>query len=281
MKQQNNGSWRPIILFLSLLTILSAIPYIAIVNLYPSSLYIGALMWCPTFATFITLKLLNRNLKTLPWQWPNKRILLRAYGIPLLYVTVTYFLIWMLGLGSIVSKEEISIWATEIGIVGIGTLPPYISLLIAIVLLASVGVLKSMATVIGEEIGWRGFFVFELRKNLSFTGVSLFSGFIWALWHWPLIYYYGSNIVLEFTTFFIVIISMSFVMTYYTFKSKSLWPAVIFHTVSNVFIQKVFPPITNSVKEFEYWHGEYGIMFAIVTCTFGIYFLLKGIKEQL
>ncbi len=281
MKKSNNNSWRPILLFLSILTILSSVVHIAIVKLYPSSLYIGALMWCPAIATFITLKLLNRKLKTLPWKWPNKNILFRSYGIPMLYVTITYILLWSLGLGSFRSNEEITAWATEIGIIGIGSLPPYLSLVIGIVILATVGVIKSMATVLGEEIGWRGFFIIELRKKLSFTGVSLFSGFIWAIWHWPLIYYYGSNIALEFTTFFIVIISMSFVMTYYTFKSKSLWPAVIFHTVSNVFVQKIFPPITNATNEFEHWHGEYGIMFAIVTLLFGVYYWRKGIKDQL
>lgn len=33
---------------------------------------------------------------------------------------------------------------------------------------------------------------------------------------------------------FVVIISMSFMMICYTLKSKGLWPAVIFHAVSNV-----------------------------------------------
>jgi membrane protease YdiL (CAAX protease family) len=116
---------------------------------------------------------------------------------------------------------------------------------------------------------------------LSFTGVAVFSGVVWAAWHWPLIVYYGKNIALEFTTFFITIISMSFMMTYYAFKSKSLWPAVIFHAVSNVYIQKIFPPLTASVEGAEHWLGEYGIMFAMVTFVFGLYFWRKAVKENL
>ena len=138
-----------------------------------------------------------------------------------------------------------------------------------------------MATTLGEEIGWRGFFIYELKKVLSFAGVSVFSGIIWASWHWPLIVYYGKNVSLELVTFFVVIISMSFIMTYYTFKSKSFWPAVIFHAVSNVYIQKVFPPLTNEIQGTEYWLGEYGIMFAIVTSVFGLYFWRKALKEKL
>ena len=149
------------------------------------------------------------------------------------------------------------------------------------VLLGTVGVIRAMATTLGEEVGWRGFFIYELRKVLSFTGVSVFSGFIWAGWHWPLLVYYSNNILLEFITFFIVIISMSFIMTYYTFKSKSIWPAVIFHAVSNVFVQKIFPPLTTKIEETEHWLGENGIMFAFVTLVFGIYFWRKAVEENI
>ena len=83
------------------------------------------------------------------------------------------------------------------------------------------------------------------------------------------------------TTFYIVIVSMSFMMTYLTFKSKSLWPAVIFHAVSNVYIQKILPELTIQNEGTEHWLGEYGIMFAIVTSIFGIYFWRKGIREKL
>ena len=138
-----------------------------------------------------------------------------------------------------------------------------------------------MATVLGEEIGWRGLLIYELRKVLSFTNVSLLTGFIWAFWHWPILLYYSENVMLEFITFFVFVISMSFIMTYYTFKSKSLWPAVIFHSVSNVFVQKIFPPLTKKIEGSEHWLGENGIMFAIVTVVFGLYFWRKAIIENI
>ncbi|KKN08601.1 hypothetical protein LCGC14_1055020 [marine sediment metagenome] len=74
---------------------------------------------------------------------------------------------------------------------------------------------------------------------------------------------------------------MSFIMTYYTSKSNSLWPAVIFHAVSNVYVQKIFPPLTSKIEGYEHWLGEYGIMFAIVTLSFGLYFWRKAEKENL
>ena len=55
----------------------------------------------------------------------------------------------------------------------------------------------------------------------------------------------------------------------------------IFHAVSNVYIQKIMPPLTTKIKGTEHWLGENGIMFTIVTCIFGIYFWRKAIKEKL
>lgn len=274
-------AWKTIFIFLAIVTAISSLFHYAIVNLYPSRIYIGGLMWSPAIATIITLKLKGRSISSLNWDWGNWKYIRLSYFMPALYVSITYLLIWVFSLGGLPSEEIILEWAKELGLIGIGTLNPTIALIVAVVLLGTVGVIRAMATTLGEEIGWRGFFIYELRKVLSFTGVSIFSGIIWASWHWPLIVYYGENVYLEMTTFFVVIISMSVVMTYYTFKSKSLWPAVIFHAVSNVFVQKIFPPLTIKIEGTEHWLGENGIMFAIVTFIFGLYFWRKALKEKL
>ena len=274
-------AWETIFIFLAIVTIISSLFHYAIVNLYPSRIYIGALMWCPAVAAIITLKIKGRSISSLNWNWENWKYIRLSYFVPALYVSITYLLIWLFTLGGLPNEEIVMKWTKELGLVGIGTLKPTFAVIVAVILLGTVGVIRAMSTTLGEEIGWRGFFIYELRKVLSFTAVSIFSGIIWAAWHWPLIVYYGENIALEMTTFFIVIISMSFIMTYYTFKSKSLWPAVIFHAVSNVFVQKIFPPLTVKIEGTEYWLGENGIMFAIVTFVYGIYFWRKALKEKL
>jgi membrane protease YdiL (CAAX protease family) len=274
-------AWKTIIIFLSIVTIISSVFHYAIVNLYPSRIYIGALMWCPALAAIITLKLRGRSISSLHWSWANWKDIRSSYLVPALYVVTTYVLIWLFGLGGFPNEEMVLEWASELGLVGIGTLNPTIAVVIGLILLGTIGVIRAMATTLGEEIGWRGFFIYELRKVLSFTSVSVVSGIIWAAWHWPIIVYYGENVMLELATFFVVIISMSFIMTYYTFSSKSLWPAVIFHAVSNVFVQKIFPPLTPKIEGTEHWLGESGIMFAIVTLVFGLYFWRKALKERL
>ncbi|NJB72046.1 membrane protease YdiL (CAAX protease family) [Saonia flava] len=278
---ERKEAWKTIFIFLAIVAVISTIFHYAIVNLYPSRIYIGGLMWCPAIATIITLKLKGRSISSLNWNWGNWKYIRLSYFIPALYGLITYILIWLFGFGSLTNEEAITDWAKELGLIGIGTLNPTSIIIIAIILLGSIEVIRAAATTLGEEIGWRGFFIYELRKVLSFTGVSIFSGIIWASWHWPLIVYYGNNVILELITFYIVIISMSFIMTYYTFKSKSLWPAVLFHAVSNVYIQKIFPPLTTEIEGTEHWLGENGIMFAIVTFVFGIYYWRKAIKEKI
>ena len=278
---ERKAAWKTIFIFLVLVFAITSPFHYAIVNLYPSRIYVGAIMWCPAIAAILTLRIKGRSVSSLNWKWANSNYTQLAYIVPAIYTIITYGLIWIFGLGSLANEETILGWAKEIGLTGIGTLSPSVAVLVGVLLLGSVGVLRAMATTLGEEIGWRGFFIYELRKVLSFTGVSIFSGLIWAAWHWPLLVYYSNNILMEFITFFIVIISMSFMMTYYTFKSKSLWPAVLFHAVSNVYIQKIWPPLTTKVEGTEHWLGENGIMFAIVTCVFGIFFWRKAIKEKL
>jgi len=278
---ERKETWKTIFLFLALVVTLTSPFHYAIVSLYPSRIYVGAIMWCPAIAAFITLKIKGRKITSLNWHWGDWKYIRLSYFIPALYGLTTYILIWIFGFGTLANEDVITDWGKELGLLGIGTLNPTSIIVIAIILLGTVGVIRAMATTLGEEIGWRGFFIYELRKVLSFTGVSIFSGLIWAAWHWPLLVYYSNNVLLEFVTFFIVIVSMSFIMTYYTFKSKSLWPAVIFHAVSNVYIQKILPELTIESKGYEYWLGENGIMFAIVTSVFGFYFWRKAIKEKL
>jgi membrane protease YdiL (CAAX protease family) len=278
---ERKGAWKTIFLFLLLVVILTSPFHYAIVNLYPSRIYVGAIMWCPALAAFITLKIKGRKISSLNWNWGDWKYIRLSYFIPALAGIITYILIWIFGFGNLANVEVITKWAKELQLMGIGTLDTIPIVVIAIILLGTVEVIRSAATTLGEEIGWRGFFIYELRKVFSFTGVSVFSGIIWAAWHWPLFVYYSNNAILEFSAFLTTCIFMSFTMTYYTFKSKSLWPAVIFHAVSNVYIQKIMPPLTTKIEETEHWLGENGIMFTIVTCIFGIYFWRKAIKEKL
>jgi membrane protease YdiL (CAAX protease family) len=145
-------------------------------------------------------------------------------------------------------------------------------------------VVKNLGSTLGEEIGWRGFLIFELRKVMSFKALSIVSGLIWAVWHYPIInlmYGRGDHLLLHISAFTIMIVRISVILAYYTFKSNSLWPAAIFHSIHNIYIQKICSPLTVTNDKSTFWIDEYGFMIPIITTLFAIYFWKKAEKEGL
>ncbi len=78
-----------------------------------------------------------------------------------------------------------------------------------------------------------------------------------------------------------MIIGVSVILAYYTFKSNSLWPAALYHSVHNIYIQKICTPLTISNEKTTFWIDEYGLMIPIITTIFAIYFWRKAEKENL
>jgi len=87
----------------------------------------------------------------------------------------------------------------------------------------------------GEELGWRGFLVRQFR-NMSFMKAALIIGFIWGIWHAPIILM-GHNYpqhpefgVLMMTVWCIL---LSPLFLYITIKAKSVIAAAIMHGTLN------------------------------------------------
>ena len=278
---ETKEAWKTIGLFLILLTALSSIGYYAILKLNPTSIYVGALMLSPALAAFITLKIKGRPISNLPWSLKKLKYLKLAYFTPVLYVSIAYVLIWLFGFGNLINTETILAWSDELGI---DNSNQTIVGIVMIFLLLTVGVIKNLGSTLGEEIGWRGFLIFELRKVMSFKALAIVSGVIWAVWHFPIInlmYGRGDHLLLHLSAFTVMIIGVSVILAYYTFKSNSLWPAAIYHSVHNIYIQKICTPLTISLDNTTFWIDEYGFMIPIVTTIFAIYFWRKAGKENL
>jgi len=279
--EKRKDTWNTIALFLLITTALSAMAYFAILKLNPTSIYVGALMLSPTLATFITLKIKKRPILSLPWRVNELKHIKLAYFTPILYVSIAYALIWLLGFGDIINIDRVTSWSNELGI---DSTNQTLVIAVMIFLLLTVGVVKNLGATLGEEIGWRGFLIFELRKVMSFRALSIVSGLIWAIWHYPiinLIYGRGDHLLLHISAFTIMIIGISVILAYYTFKSNSLWPAAIFHSIHNIYIQKICTPLTVTNDSSTFWIDEYGFMIPIVTTLFAIYFWRKAKKENL
>ena len=139
---EQKEAWKTIFLFLVLVVVLTSPFHYAIVNLYPSRIYVGAIMWCPAIAAFITLKIKGRKISSLQWNWGNWKYIRWSYVVPALYGIITYVLIWIFGFGNLANSEAITEWGKELGLFGIGTLSPTSITIIAIILLASTKLLE-------------------------------------------------------------------------------------------------------------------------------------------
>lgn len=230
-------------------------------------------------AAILTCLIRKRPLSTLGWG--NLKYAWASYLIPLGLITIAYIIIWLAGFGQwynteFIMQQKINYNLTEWS--------DYSILLFHLLLTASIGFLIILPGVLGEEIAWRGFLVSELSKSMSFTNVALLSGFIWAAWHWPLIFngLYGNDttpLAYQLTVFTIFIMASAIIMTYLRYKTNSVWTAVIYHVSSNIFIQKVFTPLTLQNPQSSWYLDEFGLVLASVVLIAAVYFLKKGHKE--
>lgn len=236
-------------------------------------------MLCPALATLITLNIRGRKLSTLPWKWGNWRSNLQAYLIPFIYITSAYLLAWTFGLGGVPNTETIAEWANELGLAGSSSV---VTVLVMVGLLATIKLIGSLGWIVGEELGWRGFLVWELRKVMPFGAICIFSGLIWAFWHLPLVVTYGGGDPLfQMANFTLMITSMSVIMTYFTFKSGSFWPAVMFHAAHNIYVQEIFTPLTIRNDLTPFWIDEYGVLVPLTVTIIGAFYWRKAKQEGL
>jgi uncharacterized protein len=156
--------------------------------------------------------------------------------VPLAYTSVAYGAVWALRLGSW-NSEFVGEVAQSFGLRG---LPAWGSLTLYVISMATGGTILNLSATLGEEIGWRGFLVPELAKQMSFTSVSLLSGIVWSAWHCPLLlfadYNTGTNRWYAFCCSTVVAVSASFILAWLRLKSDSVWPAALFHASHNLFV---------------------------------------------
>ncbi len=241
---------------------------------------IVAIMWCPALAALVSCRVLGRNVRSLAWRWPEWRYVAAAYLVPLVYAAIAYGAVWALRLGGW-NQELVGLVAQRFGL-------PRLSIWGAFALwllfTATAQMIRGMATALGEEIGWRGFLVPELAKQMSYTKLSLLSGIIWAAWHSPLLlfadYNAGTNRWYAMSCFTVMIVSTSFIFAWLRLKSESLWPAAVLHASHNLFIQTVFDNLMRDTGKTLWYTTEFGAALAVVTAVFAVYFWTRRAEVE-
>ncbi len=234
--------------FIVLVFLLSSVFYWLILSkesLEEAGPLVLGIMWCPGIAAIITSLIYYKSIKGLGWKLGKVKYLLLSLLIPISYALLPYLIVWLTGLGkfnpSNFEENMLLFWTS--------------------------GLAMSCFAGLGEEIGWRGFLVPELAKHMSFTKVSLVSGFIWVIYHVPAIlfsdYNNGAGAGYSLLMFFILAMSVSFVFAWLRLKSGSLWTATIIHGVHNLFVQGYLDVVTEDTGITKYITGEFGAALAI------------------
>jgi uncharacterized protein len=242
---------------------------------YGRGMYTFGLMWCPALAGMATLRVNGRSISELGWKWGETKYQIRSWYIPLLYTTIAYAIVWIFKLGAFGNPDYYDTYTKSMHLGG----SPWISVVVGTLLVATYGVIRSVCSALGEEIGWRGFLVPELSKTTSFTATSLLSGIIWSVWHYPVLifsdYNAGTPTWYGLTCFTVMVIAISFVFAWLRIKSGSLWTGAILHGSHNLYVQAIFTPLTGDTGKTKWFIDEFGCVLPLVAVAFAIYFWTK------
>lgn len=237
--------------------------------------YATIVMWCPAIAALLTCRLRGIPISSLGWKWGLTKYQLLAYGVPFLYSFVPYVIIWISGAGGFYNHQFIEETGKGMG----WDLPDGAVLVLYILLMSSFGMVRSVGSALGEEIGWRGFLTPQLAKINSYTATSLWMGLIWSFYHYPLLlfsnYNTGGPKWLALVCFTVMIFASCFIFTWIRLKSGSLWTAAIMHASHNLFIQSIFTPLTVDNGNTNYYIDEFGIAVPLATVVVAYFFWRK------
>jgi membrane protease YdiL (CAAX protease family) len=244
-------------------------------------LYVTGAMWSPCFAALATKRIFREPIADLPWRWGGARYAWLAYLIPLAYVLPVYLVTWLTPLGGFLDADFSKRTADQFGW---QNFPPGIVLPLFVILTATLGLVGKTSRSLGEEIGWRGFLVPELNKVVGFPGVSVISGLMWAAYHFPVLlfadYNKGAPAWYSLICFTLMVVADSFILAWLTLRSKSLWPAAIFHGSHNLFIQSIFTPLTRDTGPTKYVIDEFGIGLVITVTIAAILVWRSSMRSE-
>jgi membrane protease YdiL (CAAX protease family) len=254
---------KKILVFLIVLIVISSVVDYLIIKAgtieKAGTLLMLSIMWTPFISTMFTLLIFRQSIKTIQWRIGKIKYLAQAFYIPLIYISLAYLPLWMMGF---FSTEKVL------------TLQSFV--------LPIAGAFINIVATFGEEVGWRGFLFPQLEKQMSFVKAALLTGFIWSIWHIPglLMTDYGNNApwYTAVPFFVITLTAISLPMSYLCKKANSVWPAVLFHAAHNAFIQAFYDSysVKNGISKFLI--GETGIALAITSMVLLIIYIRKSRK---
>jgi uncharacterized protein len=163
---------------------------------------------------------------------------------------------------AVVSTAYAIMWASSLA-----SIDPSANLFLVPIEIITLIVIMTVTLSLGEEIGWRGYLLPHLA-TLGRGKALLLSGFLHAVWHFPLIYLTSVYLTdgskwITIPLFTVTLMAAGVLYGYVRFTTGSVWPAAIGHSVHNA-VAAVLAGITiSSPATAAYWLSEGGFLLPI------------------
>lgn len=147
-------------------------------------------------------------------------------------------------------------------------------LLVLIIIFGSIsGAIINFPFALGEELGWRGYFLKELTKK-SLLSKSFIIGIFWGLWHFPLIMYglnFDKNPIWGTIIMIMFCIIASLIFNSLTVRANSVIAPTLLHGSINATAPGIFFLIMGGNNLFNSPVGIMGIIAILFTYVFFFY----------
>lgn len=250
----------------------------------------GLYMPGPALATFVIQKFVYKEgFKKYGWTF-NKKTARWLLFTPLIFLALTiltFIIIGVFGNTQLIpefgqidfSQENVMLRLKDlarskidIDNIDIPEIPPKLLFIAMLVQGIIGGSTISLPFMFGEEFGWRGLMLTE-TKSMGFLKANLFIGFVWGIWHLPIIImghnypdhpYIGTIMMTLFT------ISIAPIFAYVRIKAKSILSACMLHGMVNATGALYLLFIANWNELYSWIAGWAGIIAGILitTCIF-------------
>lgn len=216
------------------------------------------LMWCPGAAAIIVSLIYHRGENAIMFRRAQLKYVLLVLILPLIYWGISYGIYLLIYGKGVIQNNMLRQLLNE----------PTMLIL---------SVVLYFVTALGEEIGWRGYMMPKLNELCGFNKAVLLCGLAWFLWHLPVfLASYMATIPLwyQIPMLFLLIMAWSFPQGYISLKSKSFWPAAVFHATHNFVAQLLLDQSIGGAMR-PYLVGETGIISVAVLLLMAYYFFRR------
>ncbi len=220
------------------------------------------LMWIPGLVGLACSKAFGYNLHDIGFKQPAPRFLVLAYLVPAAAAILILLISILIGTGQFEpggAKQIVN----------------------RLIFAPTLGVVVSLITALGEEIGWRGFLYSRIHEwDLEHPNFVI--GIISAAWHWPLLLFtdYSASPypIVSALLFTISITAFSIFLGQLRRISRSIWAPALAHAVHITWVQGICPGLYQAGALDPFFGGESGVILAVLYLLLAIYLQKKPLR---